>query len=331
MPLELFKGTNTYLIYKSLIKGISMLEKIDNCATPINNIAVNNPPDLTKNVTDLDLKILAAAFNAIADAVIVTDVNAHVIKLNLAAEKLAGWKESEAISRPIDEVFYIINAETRQPVITPTLETITQGLTLKLPKRSLLVSRDGNEHAIGDSCAPIINANNEIDGAVIVFRDNTEQESLQEAQRISEQLFRATFNNASVGIAHVAHDGQFLRINNHFSRMVGYSVDELLSNDYQKITHPDDLAQNSAGYQQMLAGEVDSFSIEKRYLRKDNSIFWADLEVSCERDANGEIDYFIAVVLDISARKDAIQYSRRFFQYHRKCWAPLVLMAILKK
>ena len=78
-----------------------MLEKIDNCATPINNIAVNNPPDLSKNDTDLDLKILVAAFNAIADAVIVTDVYAHVIKLNLAAEKLTGWKESEAISRPV--------------------------------------------------------------------------------------------------------------------------------------------------------------------------------------------------------------------------------------
>ena len=309
MPLKLFKGTKTYLNYKSLIKGISMLEKNNNCATPTINISVNNPSDLTKNDTDLNLKILVAAFNAIADAVIVTDVNAHVIKLNLAAEKLTGWKESEAISRPIDEVFYIINAETRQRVITPTLETIAQGLSLKLPKRSLLVSRDNNEHAIGDSCAPIINANNEIDGAVIVFRVDNEQKAL----RTSEELFRASFENASMGIAHIAHDGQMLRINHQFSCMVGYSVDELLSNKYQRITHPDDLAENLAGYERMLAGEIDSFSMEKRYICKDNSILWANLKVGCARDANHKIEYFIAVVGDISARKQAIEDTHRFF------------------
>ena len=296
-----------------MIKGISMLDKIDSCATPTNNIAVNNPPDLTKNDPDLDLKVLAATFNAIADAVIATDVNAHVTKLNLAAEKLTGWKQAEAIGRPIDEIFYIIQAKTRQPVIAPVIETLAQRLTIKLTKGSLLLSQDGSEHIIEGTCTPIISLNNQIIGALMMFRDVTDEESVQIALRKSEQLFRATFNNASVGIAHVAHDGQLLRINSHFSRMVGYSVDELLSNEYQKITHPNDLAQNSAGYQQMLAGEVDSFSIEKRYIRKDNSIFWADLEVSCERDANGEIDYFIAVVFDISARKDAIQYSRRFF------------------
>ncbi len=266
--------------------------------------------------SDLDSKILAATLNSIGDAVIATDTSGRITLLNLTAENLTGWTKDEAIGRPVDEVFYIINAETRQPVITPTLETIAQGLTLKLPKRSLLVSRDGNEHAIGDSCAPIINANNEIDGAVIVFRDITEQESLQEALRASEELFRATFENASVGIAHIAHDGQILRINHQFSRMVGYSVAELLSSKYHKyhkITHPDDLDENLAGYERILAGDIDSFSMEKRYICKDKSILWVDLEVSCVRDANHEIEYFIAVVEDISPRKQAIEDSRRFF------------------
>ena len=262
---------------------------------------------------ELDSNILLATLNSIGDAVIATDTNGRITLLNLAAEHLTGWTQAQAIGRPVDEIFYIINAETRQPVIAPALETIAQGLTLQLPKDSLLVSRDGNEFAVGDRCAPIVNANNEIVGAVIIFRDISEQESVQEALRASEDLFRATFENATVGIAHVAHDGQLLRINHEFSRMVGYSVAELLFNKFQKITHPDDLEENMAGYERMLAGDADSFSMEKRYIRKDKSIFWADLEVGCVRDANGEIEYFIAVVEDISARKLAIEDSRRFF------------------
>ena len=163
--------------------------------------------------TDLDCKILAATFNSIGDAVIATDNRAHVTRLNLAAEKLIGWTQTEAVGRPVDEIFYIINAETRQPVISPVLQTLALGVIQYLPKHSLLVSRDGREHAIGDSCAPIINHNNTVDGAVIIFRDISEQDAVQTALIKSEELFRATFENASVGIAHVGCDGQLLRIN----------------------------------------------------------------------------------------------------------------------
>ena len=271
-------------------------------------VAILAPSD-----ADWDSKILAATFNSMGDAVIATNTNSLVTRLNLAAENLTGWTQAEALGRPIDEIFYIINAQTRQPVISTVLETLAEGTISKLPKHSLLISRDGNEYAISDICTPIINDNNEAEGAVIIFRDITQQASLQADLRASEELFRATFENASVGIAHVAHDGTLLRINNEFCRMVGYTAQELMCNKYQKITHPDDLAENEAGYESLLAGDSDSFSMEKRYIRKDNSIFWADLEVGCARDANHEIEYFIAVVDDISARKLAIEDSRRFF------------------
>jgi PAS domain S-box-containing protein len=296
---------------------MAMLEKIDKSAI-LKKASVKpnthiNQADLTPSAADLDCKILAATFNSIGDAVIATDTNAHITRLNLAAEKLTGWAQKEAIGRPVDEILYMINAETRQPVISPVLKTLAQGVISYLPKKSLLVSRDGHEHAIGDSCAPIINLDGTIEGAVIIFRDTTQQESVQTALRTSEELFRSTFENASVGIVHIGRDGQSLRANKQFSRMVGYSVAELLFNPCQKITHPDDLAENLAGYESLLAGDIDSFSMEKRYIRKDKSILWADLEVGCARDANHEIEYFIAVVEDISTRKQAIEDSRRFF------------------
>ena len=290
------------------------ITETDNKEAHIKEAGANNKQaDSTPIDADLDSKILAATFNSIGDAVIATDMNARVTRFNLIAEKLTGWNQHEAIGRPIDEILYLVNAQTRQAVISPILKTLRQGITSHLPAGTLIVSRDGNEYNISDNCAPIINLNNKVDGAVIIFRDITKQASLQAALRKSEELFRATFENASVGIVHIARDGQSLRVNKQFSRMVGYSVAELLFNPCQKLTHPDDLAENLAGYESMLAGDIDSFSMEKRYIRKDKSILWADLEVGCARDANNNIEYFIAVVEDISARKQAIEDSRRFF------------------
>ena len=294
-----------------------MLEKVDKSATlkkaSVNSNTCTNQADSKASAVDLDCKILAATFNSIGDAVIATDNSARITRINLAGEKLTGWSQTEAIGMPVDEILYIINTETRQPVVSLALETLAQGVINYLPKNNLLVSRRGNEHAIFGSCAPITNLDGTIDGAVILFRDVTQQVSAQAKLQASEQLFRATFENASVGIAHVAHDGRLLRINSKFCRMVGYSAAELLFNQYKKITHPDDLAENLAGYESMLTGNINCFSMEKRYIRKDQSILWVDLEVGCVRDANHEIDYFIVVIDDISARKKAIDDSRRFF------------------
>ena len=127
-----------------------MLEKVDKSTTLKNASADNNQADSKPIDTDLDCTILAATFNSISDAVIATDTNAIITRFNLAAEKLTDWKQAEAIGRPVDEVIYIISAETREPVIATVLETLARGVTTHLPKHSLLVSRNGNEHSIGD-------------------------------------------------------------------------------------------------------------------------------------------------------------------------------------
>lgn len=205
-----------------------MLEKVDKSATlkkaSVNSNTCTNQADSKASAVDLDCKILAATFNSIGDAVIATDNSARITRINLAGEKITGWSQTEAIGMPVDEILYIINTETRQPVVSLALETLAQGIINYLPKNNLLVSRSGNEHAICGSCAPITNLDGTIDGAVILFRDVTQQVSAQAKLQASEQLFRATFENASVGIAHVAHDGRLLRINSQFCRMVGYSA-----------------------------------------------------------------------------------------------------------
>src|SRR5262249_7147176 len=127
-----------------------------------------------------------------------------------------------------------------------------------------------------------------------------------EARRIiaeSEARFRAAFENVAVGIVLVDPNGSLLRVNDTFARMLGYSIKELETRTFQDITHPDDLAANLSVLKKTLSGEANSYCIEKRYVRKDGRLIWANLTVGCVRKLDGDVDYFLSVIEDITDRK----------------------------
>lgn len=140
--------------------------------------------------------------------------------------------------------------------------------------------------------------------------DITVRKQHDEFLRLSEERFRGTFDNAAVGVAHVGLDGRWLRVNQRLADMVGYSSAELLAKTFQNITHPDDLETDLDMVHQVLAGTLQTYSMDKRYIRKDGSILWAALTVALQRDAAGEPDYFISVVNDITARRRAEEHQR---------------------
>ncbi len=118
-----------------------------------------------------------------------------------------------------------------------------------------------------------------------------------------KKIFNDTFDNAAVGIAHVGLDGQWIRTNRILSKILGYSTDELLSLTFQEITYHDDLDTDLKYLNETLLGQINTYKIEKRYLHKDGSIFWAKLTVSLIRDQHGSPEYFIFIIDDISERK----------------------------
>lgn len=136
-------------------------------------------------------------------------------------------------------------------------------------------------------------------------QDITERKRIEEALRHSEEMFRATFEQAAVGIAHVAPDGRWLRVNQRLCEIVGYSPTDMLTRTFQDITHDDDLETDMKYVGQMLSGEIQNYSMNKRYLHKTGKIVWANLTVSLVRDANGQPDYFVSVIEDITALKAA--------------------------
>jgi diguanylate cyclase (GGDEF)-like protein/PAS domain S-box-containing protein len=119
----------------------------------------------------------------------------------------------------------------------------------------------------------------------------------------SEILFSTTFDLAAVGIAHVAPDGHFLNVNRKLCDIVGYTREELLARTFQDITHPDDLETDLGYVRQMLAREIPTYSMEKRYLRKDGEIVWINLSMALVWRDDGKPDYFISMIEDISKRK----------------------------
>jgi PAS domain S-box-containing protein len=121
----------------------------------------------------------------------------------------------------------------------------------------------------------------------------------------SEARFRATFENAAVGVAHFSADGRWLRVNRAMSRILGWPAEELVAKSFQEITHPDDLPEELDKLEQLHAGKFDSYSVERRNIRKDGAIVWIRRTVSSVLTTQGSIDYLVGVVEDISERKRA--------------------------
>ena len=117
---------------------------------------------------------LAVTLNSIGDAVLATDAQGRVTRLNPIAERLTGWTQAEAVGRPIAEVFRIINETTRKPAVIPVDDVLATGEIHTLANHTALITRDGTELSIADSAAPIRNAAGRIIGVVLVFRDETE-------------------------------------------------------------------------------------------------------------------------------------------------------------
>jgi PAS domain S-box-containing protein len=172
-------------------------------------------------------------------------------------------------------------------------------------QEDLVPRKDGGTDYVRWSMKPWRTANDQIRGALLFIELITEQVAAKRALAESEARLRATFENAAVGVAHVSSDLRWLRANKALCRILGWPMDEFLTKSLRDISHPDDLAVDLANVDEMRAGKIDSYGMDKRYLRKDGTIVWGRLTVGCVRRGDGSIDYFVAVIEDITARKRA--------------------------
>jgi PAS domain S-box-containing protein len=148
------------------------------------------------------------------------------------------------------------------------------------------------------------------DRHILVFGvDVTDMKRLAALRAQDDQLVRAVFSQAGIGLAMLSPSGQFLQINDRFADILGYSVDDMRrpNFDFQRITYPQDLAVDMEHVQRLLDGRADSYVLEKRYAHRDGHVVWAELTVRLVRDAAQQPQFFIASITDIGPRKEAEQ------------------------
>lgn len=243
---------------------------------------------------------LAAIVESSGDAIISKDLTGVITSWNLGAERLFGYTRQEAVGQPVTLLIPEGWLDEEAPILTRIRrgEAIQQYETVRRRK-------DGTLIHISLTLSAIRNDEGRIVGVSKVAHDITERKRAEEALRESEAQQRATFDNAAVGIAHVGLDGRWLRCNDAMCALTGYSREELLTKTFTEITHPDDIEPDWSAVRRLLAGEIETYSIEKRYIRKDGSLIWGHLTVSLLRDAQGRPQHFISIVQDIQSRKEA--------------------------
>lgn len=271
----------------------------------INEIAKRVGRHIERRQMETSHRFLAAIVESSADAIASVTLDGVIQTWNKAAERIYGYTAREIVGRAPSQVMDATHFEE----ILQLLQRVRDGYqTEQFETRRR--RKDGREIEVAISLYPIYDDQERVVGAAVTARDISNQRFFEATMRENDERVRYTFEQAAVGLAHVSLDGRYLRVNQKLCAIFGYTANELLSMSVQQILHPDEIVLENELIRSMLAGERANFSIEKRSIRKDGAIVWVNYTISLARGYTNQPKYFIAVVEDISQRKEAEQARR---------------------
>ncbi len=251
----------------------------------------------------------STTLKAIGDAVISTDAQGLVELMNPVAESLTGWKQEEALGKPLADVFPIINAETRKQADNPVERVLKDGRIMGLANHTILLSKNGGEYQIADSAAPIKDGNGVVTGVVLVFRDVTDEYRMREAVFRREQHLRSIFRAAPIGIG-VVVDRILKQVNPRLCEITGYAEAELLGQS-SRMLYPGDEDYTRVGkekYEQIR--QKGTGTVETPFKRKDGTII--DVLLSSTPIDRTDLSQGVTfTALDITEQKQTIKGLRR--------------------
>ena len=243
-----------------------------------------------------------------------TDIEGNCIYINEHLCNLARLSPAQMLGTGWVKALY---PEDRDVVLAAWHAATSQNLPFKLEYR--LGSPSGLVNWVYEEAVPEFSHAHEVIGYIGCLTNITERKQTElrlkatkDAVAQKEALFRNTFEQAAVGIVHVSPTGKLMRVNQRYCDIVGHPKTDLLNQSFQTITHPEDLETNLAYFQQALVGQIRTYSMEKRYIRKDGTVTWANLTGSLVHQQNGDPDYFIGVIEDINARKKTEEMLRLY-------------------
>jgi PAS domain S-box-containing protein len=221
----------------------------------------------------------------------------RIVHANRAAVEDLGFARADIIGQLFWEAGWWYTAETRE-WIRKAFERAAAGTPFRGELSYLF--RDSTVRVTDIAFVPIKDEAGRVMSVFVPGTDITDR----------ARQYRATFENAGVGIAHLSPDAKWLRVNQTFARILGYSPDELVSKSVQDITHPDDLQSSVTEDERLRSGKADSYEVEKRYLRKDGTPVWVHITGTAVRRNDGSVDHFVTVIQNISERKRAEEQVR---------------------
>ncbi len=268
----------------------------------IGAIAVNQ--DITKIAeAEREIKLWQKRLESAAEHFdfnfVIYDNQRRFIYLNPSSLKMGKLKKDELLGKRDEEIFPKESYNMYLPAMLKSLETRSS--------QTIEISFDGNNGKtyLIVTFIPIYDQYGQLFQIVSLGHNVTDLRIAEQKLKESEKLYRATFEQAAVGIARVGLDGKWLEFNHKLCEITGYAHEELSELTFQDITHKDDIEKDLFLAKKLLAGEIKTYTMEKRYVKKDGSYVWANLTGSLVKKETGEPGFFIAVVQDISDKKRA--------------------------
>jgi PAS domain S-box-containing protein len=242
------------------------------------------------------LKVAEVIFLAI-------DADQRVSLINPKGCRVLGCRAQEILGQNWFDTF--VPPGARGDARSAFARMVTGDIRLVEYDESPILTRSGEARIIAWHNILIKDETGHIRGTLSSGEDITERQQAVEELRESEERFRETFEQAAVGIVHHTADGRLIRVNRRYCEILGYAENQLLGRPFWDFTHPDDLADNRKRMHELVEGRISSFSIDKRHIRKDGSTVWSNVLVAPAYGAKGELKYYIAVIKDISDRRQA--------------------------
>ncbi|MBW4694773.1 MAG: PAS domain S-box protein [Lyngbya sp. HA4199-MV5] len=262
-----------------------------------------------------------AILNSANYSIISTTIEGTITSFNAGAEKMLGYSATEMVGKLTPAIIH----EPQEVVVRAQLLSqelgveIAPGFEVFVAKAQrgeveecewTYLRKDGSRFPVMLSVTPLHDAAANVTGFLGIANDisdrkqaEQERRRIEAALRNTEEQFRHAFEDASIGMAIVALDGHWLKVNPALCQIVGYTQDALLTATFQDLTHPDDLAADLNYVQQLIAGEISTYQMEKRYFHKQGHVVWVLLNESLVRDEQGKPLHLIAQIQDITTRK----------------------------
>jgi len=262
--------------------------------------------EINGNLSESDAR-LQKVFRDVSVGLAVTDISGRFIEVNDRFCTLTGYPASElAPLRVLD----LLHPEEHANNLL-LWEKLAKGAEENVVAETRFVRKDLLPVCVRVTAAIVRDHEGAPAQIFILAKDITKQIEERKIQLRREEAFRVTFDIAPVGMAHVALDGSWMRVNQTLCNITGYSENELIYQSFMDITHPDDLEADLAQVERVLRGESTGYRIEKRYIRKNGEFVWVELTVSLKRTDTGEPAYFISCITDITERRRASEQLLR--------------------